>query len=317
MAKPFVDGEELSPIREQLLFIGDASAAVGVGAAGVGTMKWKNKSGLLGIAMTFLCLSSPGIAQKKSVDIDDGVKTSLLAKIRAAFGEQPLVGEIQYGVLPQRKAKTIPVNLPQAGCYRFAVVAENNAADVSLALFAQDAEVARDRLSGRNPAVTWCSRGALSVTAEVLMYSGKGPFALAVFAESANAAPSGTYDVGDGQSDFIGNRIRQLHAHLAAKSRPLSPVFRGHLDTGKSVGFDVSLSGGCVKVIGVGGPSVKDLNLSLHAETGALVGTDNTKSGFAVFDVTRCPLPKGAFTLRITMGAGSGSFGVQVFETAN
>ena len=99
----------------------------------------------------------------------------------------------------------------------------------------------------------------------------------------------------------------------ASHTRYMGIPMRGNnLNTGI---FKIKLSKGhCYTVIGAGELSVRDLNLQLLDKKGKEMEADSSCSCFASLDTEPCIKKTGEYQIKVTMGKGSGQFGVQVFS---
>lgn len=122
--------------------------------------------------------------------------------------------------------------------------------------------------------------------------------------------------------DFIATQMQMRQAQFAVGMNPVLPIARGSLVTSGTQNYAVNmLPGHCYKIIGVGSPTVSDLDLKLYAPANAdgtpsaVVDQDIATDNFPVIGLQRqlCPTAAGQYRLEVTMYAGSGEFGVQVF----
>jgi len=231
---------------------------------------------------------------------------------QAAAGMEPL-GDAYVGTLGHRNAATFDVVLSEARCYKFLGAGGVGVQDLTLTIEVDGKEVAADRISGLRPAAQWCAPGRTTATIKVAMYGGAGAFAIGVFAaQRAAAAPE---KVGGAESDFIANRIRQLHAQFGKGRAAVTPVVRGNLATNGEHVFNAKLTAGhCYTVIGAGSPSVKDLDVLLLDQSRAELQKDATHDGFAVMDTSPCPRFTGTYVVKLRATKGAGQFGAQVFS---
>jgi hypothetical protein len=223
-------------------------------------------------------------------------------------------GDPHVNTLGYRNAETVRVLLDRPRCYKFAAVGGEGVTDLSLAVLADGKEVAGDRISGKKPLVQWCAPARMRVDVKITMYGGAGPYALGVYGAKAStlAAPE---KVGGKESDFIANRIRQLHAQYGKGRAALTPVHRGNLSTNSEQVFKVRLTAGhCYTVIVAGNPSAKDLDIIVLDGSGREIQKDKSKNNFPVLDTDPCPTFTGKHTIKIKMIKGFGQFGAQVFS---
>jgi hypothetical protein len=224
------------------------------------------------------------------------------------------LGDALSGSLGHRNSQTMDIQLDRARCYKFVAVGSEGVQDMTMSLTVDGEEVASDRISGQHPVTQWCSPGRVKVQVKLTMYGGSGDFAFGAYwaRKSGAASPE---KVGGPESDFVANRLRQLHAQYGKGRAAVTPVFRGNLSTNSEQVFQVKLSSGhCYTVIGAGSPSVKDLEISLLGRAGAELQKDDTRNGFPVMDTNPCPTFTGAYTVKVRMINGLGQFGVQVFS---
>jgi hypothetical protein len=115
-------------------------------------------------------------------------------------------------------------------------------------------------------------------------------------------------------ADYVGTRMQQIYAQYGGGRAPVSPIQRGNLATGATQDFSVTLQAGhCYTVVGVGVPTVTDLDMFIFDPAGTQIAQDQATDNFPV--VQACPTVAGAFRVQVKMYAGSGEFGVQVFGT--
>ena len=268
-----------------------------------------NPTPLIPTALLVLLLPISGLS--KPLRITDEEKVALRQKLTTGTDEPPIA--VLYGKVAPRKSATVVVPIEEKRCYRFGVVARKPGTEISLALFQGSKEVARDRLSGTRPSVVWCATQPGDITVEVAMFGGSGLFGLALFPESAPQSAQ-VLEIGGDQDDFIANRIRQLYRQFGDERAPVSRLLKGKLAQGASTVFSMK-TGGCLTVIGVGGPGVDDLDITLNPKDGANLVRDNSSNGFPIVKTPDCPLPEGVYEVRVTMAKGNGHFGLQVFST--
>ncbi|MEM9191057.1 MAG: hypothetical protein AAGF12_17870 [Myxococcota bacterium] len=118
--------------------------------------------------------------------------------------------------------------------------------------------------------------------------------------------------------DHIGQQMSLRAGQFAEGMEPATPLFRGTLETGDNQDYQAVLQAGrCFKVVGVGGPSVSDLDLFLFDPNGVQVQQDTATDAYPVLGLTHqiCPTAPGAYRVQVRMYAGEGEFGVQVFQT--
>ena len=121
--------------------------------------------------------------------------------------------------------------------------------------------------------------------------------------------------------DFIGQQMTQRQTQFAPGMHPTMPMTRGSLATsvppGNVQNYAVQIiPGHCYKIIGVGTPSVTDLDLKLFDPANTMVDQDVATDNFPVIGLQNplCPTTAGTYRLEVTMYAGQGDYGVQVFS---
>jgi hypothetical protein len=118
--------------------------------------------------------------------------------------------------------------------------------------------------------------------------------------------------------DFIAVTMQQRAQMVAAGMTPATPIFRGTLAERGTQDFQAVLQPGkCFKIIGIGGMSVRDLDLKLFDPNGVQLQQDVATDAFPALGVESqiCPTTAGAYRVQVQMYQGSGDFGVQVFQT--
>ncbi len=243
-------------------------------------------------------------------EVPDKVVRKLERSLTAGEPGAKLLGKPYSGYLEQHQSRTFAVSVEEKRCYRFVAVGGGGADDLSLVLRAGDREVAHDRISGKRPAMRWCSAQKGVVAVEVSMYEGEGAFVLLVLEDKkAKMAKK----IGGEGNDYLSIRIRQLYGQFADGKRAHTPLIRGNLATGSVSENAVRLKvGRCYVVIASGSASVRELAVSVLDAKGEILATNTTPSAYPVIpDV--CPIADGEFRLRVEMVRGSGPFGVQAF----
>ncbi|MCP4677128.1 MAG: hypothetical protein GY854_16760 [Deltaproteobacteria bacterium] len=258
------------------------------------------------IGLLAICSSAQGEDSAPLQSLEAAAKT-------AAVGMKQF-GEIHTGHLEKRGTTIIEVQLDRARCYTFIAVGGKGAADISLTVSSLGKEVASDRISGKQPVTKWCSPGRAKVEIKLAMYDGSGSFALGVYApkdeEHAKAEKVGGKD-----TDFIANRVRQLHGQFGKDRAAISKLFRGNLSTGNEQVFKVRLRGGhCYSIIAAGSPSVRNLDLILIDKTGRELDRDTSKNNFPSLETNPCIKSSGQYRVKVNMFSGYGQFGFQVFS---
>ena len=222
--------------------------------------------------------------------------------------------EVFSGHLDQKGKATEKINVETSLCYRFIAATGTGIVDSNLSIIFDGAEVVADRLSGINPAVKGCAPKSGEVTAELSLYGGAGAYALGVYVEDGKSkkAPE---KVGGLGSDFIANRLQQLHTQFGKGRAAVSGVFRGNLSEKNKGSHQISLLGGhCYTAIAVGMPSVKDLDLSFYDPNNNRVAFDTTQNSYPILDTNPCVEKDSVYTVRVTMTKGRGPYGFQVFS---
>ena len=259
-------------------------------------------------------LYAKGGADQELSDAEAAAMSDMKAYAAQVVGSMEQVGEPHVNSLGYRNGESVQVLLDLPRCYKFVAVGGTGVTDLSMQILADGKEVAGDRISGKKPLAQWCAPKRMRVEVKVTMYGGTGPYALGVYGAKASAlaAPE---KVGGKESDFIANRIRQLHAQYGKGRAALSPVHRGNLSTNSEQVFKVRLSAGkCYTIIAAGSPSAKDVEITLLDGSGSELQKDKTRNNFPVLDTSPCPSFTGKYTVRVKMLKGFGQFGAQVFS---
>jgi hypothetical protein len=118
--------------------------------------------------------------------------------------------------------------------------------------------------------------------------------------------------------DVIAVTMQRRAQMVAAGMTTATPIFRGTLTQGATQDFQAVLQPGkCFKIIGIGGMSVRDLDLKLFDPNGVQLQQDVATDNYPALGVESqiCPTVAGAYRVQVQMYQGSGDFGVQVFQT--
>jgi hypothetical protein len=233
---------------------------------------------------------------------------------KASVSNMEKVGDIQSGYLNQGASAVVAVQLDRARCYKFIAVGGTGVTDLSISVNAHGKEVTSDRISGKKLIAEWCSPGRVKVKIKLTIYDGNGSYALGTYGEK-DGTRRGIEKVGGRGSDFIANRIRQLHAQFGKNRAAVSPLLRGNLSTGNQKNFEIRLNAGhCYTIITAGSPSVRNLDIHLVSPNGRELNSDQSKNSYPTVETNPCVRVTGKHTIRVYMFSGFGQFGLQVFS---
>jgi hypothetical protein len=119
--------------------------------------------------------------------------------------------------------------------------------------------------------------------------------------------------------DVIAANMQRYSQQFAQGMVPATALFRGTLAKGATQDFQAILTAGkCYTIIGVGGPTVTDLDLKLFDQNQVQIKQDVATDNFPVLGLSSdriCPQDNGNYRVQVEMYDGSGEFGVQVFAT--
>jgi len=218
------------------------------------------------------------------------------------------LGQPQLGQLATNAGQMVNVPLQQGACYKFIAVGGAGVQDLDLHVQVAGQRVAQDTARDDFPVASYCAPRPQNAQVQVYMYQGAGAFAYQTF-------QSGAPVIGPPpivQNDFLSNRMREISGRYAGGRAPVSPLMRGNLTTSQTQDFSIALSAGrCYTVVGVGEPSVTDLDLFLFDQNGTSVAQDQATDNFPI--VQACPNVPGNFRVQVKMYSGYGAFGLQVF----
>lgn len=118
--------------------------------------------------------------------------------------------------------------------------------------------------------------------------------------------------------DLIQSQMTMRQQQFAQGMNPVMPLTRGNLTNSGTQNYAVQMQPGhCYKIIGVGGPTVQDLDLKLYDPNNNTtpIDQDIATDNFPVIGLQHplCPTAAGAYRLEVVMFTGQGEFGVQVF----
>jgi hypothetical protein len=212
------------------------------------------------------------------------------------------------GQLAQNAGQLVNVPLQQGVCYKFMAAGGAGVQDLDLHVQVAGQHVAQDTATDDIPIASYCAPRPQNAQVQVFMYRGAGAFAYQTF---QSGAPNVIQPPIVG-SDFLSNRMREISGRYASGRAPVSPLMRGSLTTSRTQDFSVALSAGrCYTVVGVGEPSVTDLDMFLFDQNGTQVAQDQGTDNFPI--VQSCPNVPGNFRVQVKMYSGYGAFGLQVF----
>lgn len=102
-------------------------------------------------------------------------------------------------------------------------------------------------------------------------------------------------------------RYVAVHNALAAMGlAQVGPIQQGSLAEGRESKLRLDLAAGCTTIVAIGGPGVRDLDVSLLDADDKPVARDTTKEPQAT--LRTCPEAGGRFSLVVKMAAGAGDF---------
>lgn len=119
---------------------------------------------------------------------------------------------------------------------------------------------------------------------------------------------------------YLVEQMNLRHRQFAAGMDPVMPPATGELATNQTQNYSVPLERGrCYKIIGVGAPSVVDLDLKLYDPSNTQVDQDIATDNFPVIGLQRplCPAQSAQYRLEVIMYTGGGPYMVQVFGTVD
>jgi hypothetical protein len=136
------------------------------------------------------------------------------------------------------------------------------------------------------------------------------------------APTTGSYVVAgayEGQAtDYVSQHMAVRYQQFAPDMVPASYLQHGYLYQGQEEEFSTTFEQGyCYRVIGVGGPTMTDLDLFIVDENGNPIAQDTATDNFPVLGIGQdmiCPRWTGPFYIRARAYSGYGDYGVQVFR---
>jgi hypothetical protein len=254
---------------------------------------------------------APGQDQVVSPQAEGPALMQRLASVASANAPGYVgIGQPIFGQLAQNAGQLVNVQLQQGVCYKFIAVGGNGVQDLDLHVNFGNQRVAADTATDAIPIASYCAPRSQSVQVQVFMFRGAGGFSYQTFQSGApvHAPPPPVV----GGNDFLSNRMREIAGRYAGGRIPISPLMRGNLTTSQTQDFSVPLvAGRCYTVVGVGEPSVTDLDMFLFDGNGTQVAQDQATDNFPI--VQTCPNVPGNFRVQVKMYSGYGAFGLQVF----
>ena len=219
------------------------------------------------------------------------------------------LGAPTVGQLTQNTSQTLNVPMQQGGCYKFIAVGGAGVSDLDIHVNVNGSRVASDTATDDFPIASFCSPRRQTAQVQILMYRGNGGFAYQTF---QSGAPQNVVVPVLGSNDYLSNRMREISGRYASGRAPVSPLMRGNLQTSQTQDFSVAVQAGhCYTVVGVGDPSVTDLDMFLFDQNGTQVAQDQATDNFPIVQI--CPNVPGNYRIQVKMYSGYGAFGLQVF----
>ncbi|MDQ3037787.1 MAG: hypothetical protein M3Y87_35665 [Myxococcota bacterium] len=117
-------------------------------------------------------------------------------------------------------------------------------------------------------------------------------------------------------ADALEAAIRERAPSEAMLMIPSEDVVRGELAEGERRDFTTVLRAGlCYKVLGQGGPGVRDLDLIVYDQNGVLLQRDATQDERPVIGVQRaiCPQEPGLYRVEVRAVTGGGTYAAQIW----
>jgi hypothetical protein len=161
------------------------------------------------------------------------------------------------------------------------------------------------------------ARSEERVEVEIVQGSGGG--------EAAASGPQVTYALGvqaEGRPpppDYVAEHMSARYQQFAPDMVASSPLHHGYLQQGQDESFETVLeAGACYRLIGVGGPTMSDLDLFIVDENGNAIAQDTATDNFPVLGLGEtpiCPRWTGPFYVRALAYSGYGEYGLQIFRT--
>lgn len=144
-----------------------------------------------------------------------------------------------------------------------------------------------------------------------------------VTVQAAPPPTSGGYVVGVATTgvapDYVTQHMQVRYSQYAPDMVPDSPLYHGFLQQGGEERWQTVLQAGyCYRVIGVGGPTMADLDLWIVDENGNLIAQDTAVDNFPVLGLGAnpiCPRWTGPFFIRALAYRGYGEYGIQLFRS--
>jgi hypothetical protein len=290
-------------------------------ARGTGVYDYRVHTSAPGAGRGFAGLFEPvePVVDAASPAIDARLQ-ALLQRLRPRGYE--LEGEVRRAVLGSRESGRTALPLEAGACWALAAISGEGAADLDLFLYdAAGAEVARDIGTDADPVVELCPTQLATYAAEVNMYEGAGPYALAVLRGPPDAAPSATAPptAPTARTVDLAADLARLAADMRARGyvEQTPPVESEILARAGQNSHSLTLLPGCHSIVARGGPGVDDLDLYVFGPSGETVDRDIGEGAVATVHV--CVDDDGtagviAYRLDVKLYRGTGTYGYQVFD---
>ena len=253
----------------------------------------------------------------------DDTLAARMSELHARFGQgRPPLSEMQRATLGTSETQDFNIELVRGGCYTIIGAGTPQVSDLDLFLFDPNgAQVAVDQETDNFPVISHCAAASGVFRVQAKVYAGSGEFAVQLFGADGSApggtpppdpAPGANIPPPDPSGDPLERRMAEMYARFGERRAAVSPLFRGSLAHSQSQEFALVLQQGrCYTVIGVGAPSLSDLDMYLVDPNGTELGQDRATDNFPV--VSACPQASGRHRVRVEAYTGSGDFALQVY----
>ncbi|MCC6873939.1 MAG: hypothetical protein IT378_06455 [Sandaracinaceae bacterium] len=221
------------------------------------------------------------------------------------------LGQPQDATLATGALHDARLRLGAGECYAVAAVGEPSVSDLAIAIFdAGNHPVEGDISHGLHPVTRTCIRDPGVYTVRLYMREGQGPFRYAAYRWTRGTR--GPFGV----EGLLYVRVAEATALLEARGYTPDPSFTPIKGSFRREGAQQEHrlaidEGGCVIVVAVGGPGVRDLDASLATGMGPPA---SDRDGGAMIALEACASSHQRTELSLASTRGSGEYFFQVFR---
>lgn len=274
-----------------------------------------------GLFAAALYLERPGATEARPTEVVGETALARLESVRArhAAGMRPVTAPMRETLAEgDRVERAIP--LAPGRCYRVIAASEAGVRDLDLSVIGPGGvTLGRDASDDGTPTLGVIAPLCPATPGEhrlvLALEGGAGAFAWQVLGsgeERAAEAALSRYRVGGAIDSFLARAIRRRHGAVGEGMLPVTDLVSASLRAGERREHRFHARGGkCYVILGVGVPSIRNLDLEVRDQLGSSRGADTGPSATPM--VRACAPVDGEWRVSIRVFEGYGQYGLQVF----